>query len=95
MAPKDEPETRPVHDSAKQKGFPNGIYDVAGTWVGSRWSYHDPHFAIAQHPRWCWRWVAPFVPECFSTSICGRRGVATDYKAALWQVELNGFRETG
>jgi hypothetical protein len=96
--PKGQPETVQVHDFAKQKDVPYGVYDLGQNagWVSVGTDHDTSAFAVESIRRW-WKMMGrEAYPEARQLLITADSGGSNGSRVRLWKLELQKLAdETG
>jgi transposase len=96
--PKGQPERVRVHDFAKQKDVPYGVYDLGqdAGWVNVGTDHDTAAFAVESIRRWWTTMGQPSYPKAQRLLITADSGGSNGSRVRLWKLELQKFAdETG
>lgn len=96
--PKGQPERVRVHDFAKQKDVPYGVYDLGqdAGWVNVGTDHDTAAFAVESIRRWWTTMGQPAYPKAQRLLITADSGGSNGSRVRLWKLELQKFAdETG
>jgi hypothetical protein len=90
MAPKGQPESVQVHDFAKQKDVPYGVYDLGQNagWVSVGTDHDTSAFAVESIRRWWNMMGREAYPDARQLLITADSGGSNGARVRLWKLEL-------
>jgi hypothetical protein len=88
--PKGQPESVQVHDFAKQKDTPYGVYDLGqnAAWVSVGTDHDTAAFAVESIRRWWHTMGKPTYPQARQLLITADSGGSNGARVRLWKLEL-------